>query len=897
MSVPNFTFWWHLLATLAAEVCGLAALGFGAQRFFRSAVWQRAVWQMTVICLLLLPASEWTGFGRGAAEFLFGQKQTVENAPAHLPAYQAAPVNWPLAARSNSPPVAPQPAVWWPGWIWLAGAVVVLGRMAAVQVLLLTLRLRREKILSHALREQVDSVAICVGLRRKVNLLRMPESISPMAFGLLRPSIGLPPGFEARYTPPERDAVLAHELAHLAAGDPMWFLLADLATALLWWQPLAWWVRRSLHLSAELAADEATALVPDGPGALAKCLVNLGKELASTRGWGWIGIKGGFRSKLGMRVERLMRMSSDGKRPLAGWIGGIARIAATLVILPSILLLFGALQSARGQKEDSWPREIRASWNNSPGGLLLLAALNDKEKPMVDAASRVQQAKALYEQGKFNEADAILVRVIKEEPSNRAARYYMDLIKEAQSTAHAMPIPFIAAPPLAPLPPDSTPQPMPIPLTWAEQPMLIPLTSTASLIYVQAPQMLPTFSSNFGVPIAPQLPSPLFDTLPLLASFDGLKLGLGGTDPVEPQEAAPLQAPLYSKMFKVDKTALEQNLHDFYHLKLSHRATLDSADFLEMLKTYFRAAGVNLSDSGDGKSIHIHIDHRAGLLYVRATEQDLEIIQKAIETLNQTPPQVTIEAKFFELSQEEIRKLGPNFYLGNSVTNNGAAGLPAGQPIPPQRPAPYNNPSGIFPGPGRLAAAGVAPATYTPGPAAVVPAPATNASTLATTNDLTTGLRQTFGKSGIVPSVATVSGILSDRQFRLLMNVIEQRTGEDVLSAPKVTTLSGRTAQVSSLDKGEGATLDVIATVEPDGFAIQTTAFGSVKKGNQTVAIGASQTLWDGQTLVLSELMTNQTPGARKLLIVFVTPTIIDPAGNRVHQDDEVYQHAGTPEP
>jgi beta-lactamase regulating signal transducer with metallopeptidase domain len=257
VNFPNFTFWSHLLATVGVEVCCLAALGFVAQLAFRRAVWQRTIWQITVICLLLLPASEWTGFGRGFAWFFVGPKRTVHTTP--VAAFVMAD---PRGLRQLTPPpsyhlsAAAKPAVWWPGWVWLAGTVIILGRMAAAQFLLLALRLCRERIADASLRKRVASIAKSVGLRRRICLLRLPESISPMAFGILWPTIGLPPGFESKFSATEQDAILAHELAHLAAMDPLWFWVADFASALLWWHPLAWWVRRSLHVSSELAGND-----------------------------------------------------------------------------------------------------------------------------------------------------------------------------------------------------------------------------------------------------------------------------------------------------------------------------------------------------------------------------------------------------------------------------------------------------------------------------------------------------------------------------------------------------------------------------------------------------------------------------------------------------------------
>ena len=53
----------------------------------------------------------------------------------------------------------------------------------------------------------------------------------------------------------------------------------------------------------------------------------------------------------------------------------------------------------------------------------------------------------------------------------------------------------------------------------------------------------------------------------------------------------------------------------------------------------------------------IFFNDRLGQLLVRATLSDLEIIQQAIEMLNQTPPQVMIEAKFADLTQEDTKGL------------------------------------------------------------------------------------------------------------------------------------------------------------------------------------------------------------------------------------------------
>jgi general secretion pathway protein D len=403
---------------------------------------------------------------------------------------------------------------------------------------------------------------------------------------------------------------------------------------------------------------------------------------------------------------------------------------------------------------------------------------------------------------------------------------------------------------------------------------------------------------------------------------------------------------------------------------------LDTVALHALVRSYFTACGVILTDPGKT----VFFNDRTGLLYVRATEQDLEIIQQAIETLNQTPPQVTIEAKFAELSQEDSKGLGFNWYLGNTLMNNGALGLQGGTAPSYQGPSSTGNPSGIFPGGGTLTPGST---TYTPGPGATAAA--------ASDGLLTSGLRQTVGQSGSLPTVGTLTGIMTDPQFRVAINAIEQRTGNDLLSAPRITTLSGRQTHIAAQDLqyivttttvtetsttggglagGSGAvapsigysaspfsfgpTLDVLPTVSADGFSIQMTLvptyteFVGYDPPGQFVpqaeaatgsTIGVPLTaqlplphfrvrevvttcnVWDGQTVVLGGLigetitkindkvpMLGDLPLVGKLfqsqssdatkenLLIFVTPTIIDPAGNRVHTDEEMpFAKSGIP--
>ena len=83
---------------------------------------------------------------------------------------------------------------------------------------------------------------------------------------------------------------------------------------------------------------------------------------------------------------------------------------------------------------------------------------------------------------------------------------------------------------------------------------------------------------------------------------------------------------------------------------------------------------------------------------VRASLADLEIIESAIEVLNADPPQVTIEAKFTEISQEDSKALGFDWFLGNTLLGGGRLGAQPGTAPSygsPGLSASRANPSGI----------------------------------------------------------------------------------------------------------------------------------------------------------------------------------------------------------
>ena len=118
-------------------------------------------------------------------------------------------------------------------WIWLAGALALLG-----YGLVSFLRLRR----------RLDEA-----IRLKGNLYLSDRIGTPFVLGLFRPRVYLPATLRRQELP----YILAHEHHHICRGDHILRLLAFLALALHWFNPLVWAAFLLSGKDMEMSCDEA----------------------------------------------------------------------------------------------------------------------------------------------------------------------------------------------------------------------------------------------------------------------------------------------------------------------------------------------------------------------------------------------------------------------------------------------------------------------------------------------------------------------------------------------------------------------------------------------------------------------------------------------------------------
>jgi len=98
------------------------------------------------------------------------------------------------------------------------------------------------------------------GVSRPVILRESPPDLMPATIGWRRPSILLPQSWR-EWTPEQRRAVLAHELAHIEQHDFATWLAAQLPILLHSYHPMVHWLARRVRWEQEISADRRAAEV------------------------------------------------------------------------------------------------------------------------------------------------------------------------------------------------------------------------------------------------------------------------------------------------------------------------------------------------------------------------------------------------------------------------------------------------------------------------------------------------------------------------------------------------------------------------------------------------------------------------------------------------------------
>ena len=144
----------------------------------------------------------------------------------------------------------------WLPWLWIAGTAVAFARIALEFVRLRIVAARATVATTPSWAAAAEELARELDVSRDVALVEIDLAMMPVTWGIWRPTVLLPRAAR-EWTDDRVRAVLAHELAHVRRLDWATQLGAELVTAMYWFNPLAWALRRRLRHESERACDDA----------------------------------------------------------------------------------------------------------------------------------------------------------------------------------------------------------------------------------------------------------------------------------------------------------------------------------------------------------------------------------------------------------------------------------------------------------------------------------------------------------------------------------------------------------------------------------------------------------------------------------------------------------------
>ncbi len=383
-----------MLLGLAWKSVVVAALTLGLLRLARSrsAGERSMIAHAGLMALLALPAAilllpQWTPLPaswsfEAAAPIVQTARTTGGSAIDPAPAATSVPVV--VDTAGSTPIVFPWSDL--ATFLYLLPLLLLSGMMALAVVRLFAMRGRAEVLVERSWLSALAEAQRRMGFKHGTALLVSDELRSPISWGVLRPTIVLSP--KAVAASGEAEAIIAHELAHVARLDWAKLLGARVACAVFWFNPLVWMLARESHQLREEAADDAVLMADiDGPD-YATLLVgaarhdNQGALLAAH------GVAPG-KDSLKRRITRVLDSSLKRGPASASWI------LMSLVVLAGVTAPLAAFSATADRETTADVHSAAVSTTKKTTTVTAQSAAAAKAAATDDAAAAAATSKTL----------------------------------------------------------------------------------------------------------------------------------------------------------------------------------------------------------------------------------------------------------------------------------------------------------------------------------------------------------------------------------------------------------------------------------------------------------------------------------------------------------------------
>ncbi|HEY5297371.1 MAG TPA: M56 family metallopeptidase [Verrucomicrobiae bacterium] len=652
------------------------------------------------------------------------------------------------------------------------------------------------------------------------------NTMSPAVCGLFRPVILIPQSLVENFSDEQLRAVLLHELIHLRRRDVWVNFLQSLLQIFYWWQPLVWLANARIRRAREEAVDDAVMLALRGAAeTYAPTLLEVAK-LALNRPLASLGLVGILesRSALRQRIERLLNFRAPKKAGL------------TLVSIFGIAV-FTAIAVPMGGAPSPTEKQTLPAQNTNVDAVTVSGILSNPNFRAV--LSILEQRTGVETLAKPPEVVTTSGRGVNRIRTDNISTLLSNAVSES---SNQMAMTFKLNQPIRQN-------------ELKEKLLAAGVKIPPTVFFYRDNGMMLARGSVDQLALVNRVVLNLngYSTKEIDANYDEFVKGLGQ---IRFEDAStPIMTNLFSRHFKVGANTFAAALRNI--------PGLQTDDVSTMARSFFSTLNVDLDLPG--KSVF----YNDGLseLFVRGTEQDLDTIERAISVLNSSAaPQIHIKARFFEVPKGMLdgftKMIGSTNQLIGILTSE-------------------------------------------------------NAKVAMRTLEARTNV-EILGE----PEIVTISG--RQTQFRATkeIKVISGISFEKNYHVPGISSNEVNSIGFQEQPLETGPVLDSTATVLPDGYMInlRTTAsltefFGYAQNTNASAIVkspngdvplpavspsvriqkaSARAKLYDGQTLLLGKFNTeavgvkNFPKQEKKELLVLVTVTLVDPAGNRIHSDDEM---------
>lgn len=254
--------WQDTLLGLAAAL----ALALAARR---TAATRHAIGLGFLLAMLVVPVAELVGAISGTGPATAGFIGRVAASAWSMSSATAAPlVNAFMVPAAFASPM-------WLAWFWAAGVLVMMVRLAGGGWVLRSLGRQYFEPLPAAWGTRVEALRGALGISRAVTVKVLGAIEQPFSSHAWRPVVWLPVSMLTRLAPEQIEALLAHELAHIARLDWVWNGLQCLIETLLFFHPMVWWLSRRVRQEREHACDDLAVAVCGDPVIVAEALASV----------------------------------------------------------------------------------------------------------------------------------------------------------------------------------------------------------------------------------------------------------------------------------------------------------------------------------------------------------------------------------------------------------------------------------------------------------------------------------------------------------------------------------------------------------------------------------------------------------------------------------------------